>query len=117
RQELARQRGGSESSERAVEMGLDFLARHQNPDGSWSLHDFSQGQPGDPAATGLSMLAFLGAGYTHTDGKYRLVVGRGLGYLVGNQREDGDLFLPQDAKSNLNVWLYSHGIASIALCE
>ncbi|HXT59036.1 MAG TPA: hypothetical protein VN699_10380 [Pirellulales bacterium] len=128
RQELARQRGGSESSERAVEMGLDFLARHQNPDGSWSLHDFSQGQPGyqaagfgrmqsDTAATGLSMLAFLGAGYTHTDGKYRLVVGRGLGYLVGNQREDGDLFLPQDAKSNLNVWLYSHGIASIALCE
>ncbi|HUY89254.1 MAG TPA: hypothetical protein VMV10_11005 [Pirellulales bacterium] len=128
RRELARQRGGSESSERAVEMGLDFLARHQNPDGSWSLHDFSQGQPGyenagfgrmrsDTAATGLSMLAFLGAGYTHTDGKYRLVVGRGLGYLVGNQRADGDLFLPQDAQSNLNVWLYSHGIAAIALGE
>ena len=128
RRELARQRGGSESSERAVEMGLDFLARHQNPDGSWSLHDFSQGQPGyenagfgrmqsDTAATGLSMLAFLGAGYTHTDGKYRLVVGRGLSYLVGNQREEGDLFVPQDAKSNLNVWLYSHGIAAIALCE
>ncbi|HEU5430100.1 MAG TPA: hypothetical protein VFU81_00470, partial [Thermomicrobiales bacterium] len=128
RRELARQRGGSESSERAVEMGLDFLARHQNPDGSWSIHDFSQGQGGyenagfgrmqsDTAATGLSMLAFLGAGYTHTDGKYRLVVGRGLGFLVGNQREDGDLFLPQDPKSNVNVWLYSHGIAAIALCE
>lgn len=128
RRELARQRGGSESSERAVEMGLDFLARHQNPDGSWSIHDFSQGQGGyenagfgrmqsDTAATGLSMLAFLGAGYTHTDGKYRLVVGRGLGFLVGNQREDGDLFLPQDPKSNQNVWLYSHGIAAIALCE
>lgn len=128
RRELAQQRGGNEGSERAVEMGLDFLARHQNPDGSWSLHDFSQGQPGyenagfgrmqsDTAATGLSMLAFLGAGYTHTDGKYRMVVGRGLGYLLGNQRADGDLFVPQDARSNLNVWLYSHGIASIALCE
>ena len=126
--QLAQQRGGSEASERAVEMGLDFLARHQNPDGSWSLHDFSQGRPGyenagvarmqsNTAATGLSMLAFLGAGYTHTDGKYRLVVGRGLGYLLGNQRADGDLFVPQDARSNLNVWLYSHGIASIALGE
>ncbi len=128
RRQLAEQRGGSEASERAVEMGLDFLARHQNPDGSWSLHDFSQGRPGyenagvarmqsNTAATGLSMLAFLGAGYTHTDGKYRLVVGRGLGYLLGNQRADGDLFVPQDARSNLNVWLYSHGIASIALGE
>jgi hypothetical protein len=128
REELARQRGGSEGSEQAVEMGLDFLARHQNVDGSWSLQKFSQARPGyenagdgqmvsDTAATGLAMLAFLGAGYTHTDGKYRLVVGRGLNYLLGNQRSDGDLFLPQEAKSNLNVWLYSHGIASIALCE
>ncbi|HVX11936.1 MAG TPA: prenyltransferase/squalene oxidase repeat-containing protein [Pirellulales bacterium] len=128
REELARERGGSEGSERAVEMGLDFLARHQNVDGSWSLQKFSQGRPGyensgdgqmvsDTAATGLGLLAFLGAGYTHTDGKYRLVVARGLNYLLGNQRADGDLFLPQDGKSNVNVWLYSHGIASIALCE
>jgi hypothetical protein len=128
REELVRQRGGSEGSEKAVEMGLDFLARHQNVDGSWSLQNFSQGRPGyenagdgqmvsDTAATGLSMLAFLGAGYTHTDGKYRLAVARGLNYLLGNQQPDGDLFLPQEAKSNLNVWLYSHGIAAIALCE
>jgi len=128
RRELANQRGGSEASERAVEAGLDFLARHQNPDGSWSLHDFWQGRPGyenagagqmhsDTAATGLSLLAFLGAGYTHTDGKYRPVIARGLAYLVGNQVSDGDLFVPQDEKSNINVWLYSHGIASIALCE
>jgi hypothetical protein len=128
REELARQRGGSEGSERAVEMGLDFLARHQNVNGSWSLQRFSQGGAGyenagdgqmvsDTAGTGLAMLAFLGAGYTHTDGKYRLLVGRGLNYLLGNQRANGDLFLPQETKSNLNVWLYSHGIASIALCE
>lgn len=126
RQELARQRGGNAGSERAVEMGLDFLARHQRVDGSWSLQTFTQpGQENaaggamvsDTAATGLAMLAFLGAGYTHTDGKYRLVVARGLNYTLGNQRGDGDLFLPQEARSNLNVWLYSHGIAAIALSE
>jgi hypothetical protein len=127
RQELARQRGGSEGSEKAVEMGLDFLARHQNLDGSWSLHRFGGG-PGyenagygqmqsDTAATGLALLAFLGAGYTHTDGKYRLHVARALDFLLANQQANGDLFLPMDPVSNRNVWLYSHGIAAIALCE
>lgn len=127
RQELARQRGGSEGSEKAVEMGLDFLARHQNPDGSWSLHRFGGGQgyenagygqmQSDTAATGLALLAFLGAGYTHTDGKYRLTVARALDFLLANQLPNGDLFLPMDPASNRNVWLYSHGIAAIALCE
>jgi hypothetical protein len=127
RGELARQRGGSEGSEKAVEMGLDFLARHQNLDGSWSLHRFGGG-PGyenagygqmqsDTAATGLALLAFLGAGYTHTDGKYRLNVARALDFLLANQQANGDLFVPMDPVSNRNVWLYSHGIASIALCE
>ncbi len=127
RQELARQRGGSEGSEKAVEMGLDFLARHQNPDGSWSLHRFGGGEgyenagygqmQSDTAATGLALLAFLGAGYTHTDGKYRLNVARALDFLLANQQSNGDLFLPMDPASNRNVWLYSHGIAAIALCE
>lgn len=128
RSDVARQRGGSASTERAVELGLEFLARHQNADGRWTLQDFSQGRRGyenmsqgrmvsDTAATGLAMLAFLGAGYTHADVEYGGEVSRGLGFLVGNQKPDGDLFLPQEAQSNLNVWLYSHGIAAIALCE
>ncbi|MEX0713931.1 MAG: hypothetical protein WD278_16455 [Pirellulales bacterium] len=128
REQLARQRGGSAGSELAVERGLEFLARHQSPDGSWSLENFGQGKPGyqnagagemqsNTAATGLALLAFLGAGYTHTDGKYRDVVARGVNNLLANQRDDGDLFVPQDEQSNRNVWLYSHGIASIALCE
>lgn len=125
---IAESMGGKESSERAVEMGLDFLARHQSADGSWSLHSIEADDAGpsiarsrrlhsDSAATGLALLAFLGAGYTHTDGKYRQVVARGLDFLIANQKANGDLFLPEDEKSNLNVWLYSHGIASIALCE
>jgi hypothetical protein len=63
------------------------------------------------------LLAFFGAGYTHADGKHQAVVRQGIDYLVSHQLPNGDLFVPQDAKSNVNVWLYSHGIAAIALCE
>jgi hypothetical protein len=105
-------------------MGLDFLARHQNSDGRWSLHRFHEGKSyasdvgiaqmqADTAATGLSLLAFLGAGYTHRDGKYRDVVAGGLQHLIEHQKPDGDLF----SGGSKYVWLYSHGIAAIALCE
>lgn len=130
RKELAKKGGGSEGSERALEMGLDFLVRHQNPDGSWSLHNFGAGRPGyatagqgqmqsDTAGTGLALLAFLGAGYTHLHEQddshrhFRQAVERGVAYLVQNQKPDGDLFVG----GSKYCWLYSHGIASIALCE
>ena len=127
RQAMAEAGGGGQGTERAVELGLDFLARHQSADGSWSLHGFGVGRgyanPGhaqmhsNTAGTGLALLSFLGAGYTHTDGKYRSVVSRGLEYLLAHQKPDGDLYLPLDSQSSINVWLYSHGIASIALGE
>jgi hypothetical protein len=127
REAIAKSLGGGAGTERAVELGLAFLARHQSADGSWSLHNFDAGRnytnagagqmQSSTAGTGLALLSFLGAGYTHTDGKYHDVVRRGLGYLVDHQKPDGDLFVPTDERSNLNAWLYSHGIASIALCE
>jgi hypothetical protein len=124
REEAAQSQGGSQGSELAVEIGLDFLARIQSADGHWSIDAFSAGRAdmagadegtmqSNTAGTGLALLAFLGAGYTHKDGKHRLTVERGLNYLLAHQRENGDLFVP-GAKY---CWLYSHGIASIALCE
>jgi hypothetical protein len=105
-------------------MGLDYLARQQLADGRWSLQHVAAGtpQPGsagagqvqaDTAATGLALLCFLGAGYTHTDGKYRDQVAAGLEHLLAYQKPDGDLF----SGGLRYAWFYSHGIASIALCE
>ncbi|MGE3408350.1 MAG: prenyltransferase/squalene oxidase repeat-containing protein, partial [Pirellulales bacterium] len=124
----AQSRGGSAGTEEAVEMGLDFLARHQSPDGRWSLNGFAQGMTekeyqnsglgemnSDTAATGLALLSFFGAGYTHRDGKYRDVVNAGLAFLIEHQKADGDLFTGVGGSNY--CWLYSHGIASIALCE
>ncbi|NQT12602.1 MAG: hypothetical protein HQ582_07635, partial [Planctomycetes bacterium] len=128
RSELSRQHGATETSERAVEMGLDFLARQQFPDGHWSLHAFPQAgtllpadaAPGqmraDTAATGLALLAFLGAGYTHVDNKHRAVVALGLDWLVANQQPGGELFtLPTDADRAARS--YAHGMGAIALSE
>jgi len=67
----------------------------------------------DTAATGLALLSFLGAGYTHQDEKYRETVQRGIDWLVEQQKDDGDLFTGGTKVS----WFYSHGIAAIALCE
>jgi len=125
RSEMSKQHGATEASERAVEMGLDFLARNQFPDGHWRLDAFPQGglpdaAPGqmraDTAATGLALLAFLGAGYTHIDNKHRTVVARGLDWLMANQQPGGELFtLPTDTDRAARS--YAHGIGAIALSE
>lgn len=124
RQMVARERGGTAGTEQAVELGLDFLARHQFPDGHWSLERLPHGGPGyedvalgtmhsDTAATGLALLSFLGAGYTHQEDKHRMVVRRAIEWLATQQKPTGDLF----AGGSEYTWFYSHGIAAIALCE
>jgi hypothetical protein len=128
RSEAAGKFGGTEGTERAVEAGLDFLARHQFPDGHWSIDrfpdqqapEYRQAAPGqmhsDTAATGLALLAFLGAGYTHQDDKYRTVVRQGLDWLVENQQPGGQLFTDATDQTRY-ARSYAHGIAAIALCE
>ncbi|MEZ6117017.1 MAG: hypothetical protein R3C28_10655 [Pirellulaceae bacterium] len=117
----------SAKTEQAIEMGLVFLSRTQSPDGSWSLNVGGDGKPyspnetpiirSDTAATGLALLSFLGAGYHHQDDKYKDVVKKGLEFLLANQDDDGNLFIPQDENSAASAGLYSHGIAAIALSE
>lgn len=122
RREAIESLGGSEESEKAVERGLLWLVRHQADDGHWGIHELhcrdhqctGHGSfQSNSAATGLALLAFLGAGYTHQTGEHQAVVDRGLKWLVQHQKPDGDLF----ADESEFVWFYSHGMASIALCE
>ncbi len=68
-------------------------------------------------ATGLCILAFQGAGYTHRQHQYARTVDRALTWMVAHQGSDGDLYKREDETSNRNVWLYSHGVAALALCE
>ena len=125
RAKLVRREGGSVESERAVERGLDFIARHQREDGGWSLdtNEACTTPPGCPkrpamhsdvAATGLALLPMLGAGNTHTQkGRYQITVRRGLAWLLESQQSDGMLFTGGEG----NAMMYSHCIATIVLCE
>lgn len=111
--------GNPPEGEETIERGLVFLARHQRADGSWSLQGFPEGASlvSDTAATALALMAFQGAGYNHRELAYKDVVGSGLRYLMRHQKENGDLFTPLEDSSNRSVWLYSHAMAAIALCE
>ncbi len=96
----ARAGGGVAAVEKAVDAGLDWLARHQSPDGSWSCDKFDSqckdghcGGPGydqfTPGVTGLALLAFLGAGETPEHGTHKDVVARGIAFLRNVQGADG----------------------------
>jgi hypothetical protein len=125
RASLLHRKGGNMASEKAVRESLNWLARHQLPDGSWNFdHRFSacQGRCSDPgetttavrAATGLALLPFLGAGQIHTlPGPYREVVQRGALALVRLMQPTGQGGSFHEPGGNM----YSHGIASMALCE
>ena len=123
---LVRREGGSIASEKAVALGIEWLARHQRADGAWTLdcHDQCSDPPcpidtrmptfSDTAATGLGLLPMLGAGYIHTKpSRYSGNVQRGLEYLVLHQSPEGELYLG----GNRNFRFYSHAIAAMALCE
>lgn len=117
--------------------GLRWLARHQNADGSWSpatlrQHCSADAPCGDPrqswtrnydeGLTGLALLSFLGAGFSHESQQWLLdpithqrwrvgeVVKNGLRWLKNRQNDDGSF-------SRERAFLYNEALATMALTE
>lgn len=119
REEIIEDMGGTAETEEAVALALNWLARHQGPDGRWDGEHFddrcrqcggTQRVKCDVALTGLSVLCFVAADHTHVkNGPYRRTVDRALQWLLKHQSRDGGLMNGES--------LYSHGIAAIALAE
>ncbi|HEY5313831.1 MAG TPA: prenyltransferase/squalene oxidase repeat-containing protein, partial [Pirellulales bacterium] len=114
-------RGGDLETENAVNKGLEWLAKHQAPDGSWSLNLFAKtagckcSSPGtaasDTAATALGLLPFLGAGEIFAGSKYHSHAGKALAWLLEDQKDNGSF--RHDGSGNF----YAHALATLALCE
>ena len=140
RLQFAMQNGGDVNTEAAVERALAWLARAQGPDGGWNAAEHGAGRESPASAgraesenrqnaglkantamTGLSLLAFLGAGHTHTDGQYKENVAAGLRYLLSQQfSTSGDLSGREQVGREPTVRfarMYSHGMAALAIAE
>lgn len=112
--------GGTRQTEDAVGRGLGWLVKNQQSDGRWELHRGydnagRQNLRTDTGATSLALLCFLGAGYTHQEGKYKEVVKKGLNWLKKIQKADGNLH-DWDELGRQTAF-YAHGQGTIALCE
>ena len=117
-------RAAEPTTEAAIHLGLEFLARYQAADGSWTLTGFDRESTqhisqldSDTAATGMALLAFQGAGYNHREFKYARQIDHAIQWLIENQSDDGGLYVQSDNKSDNACRLYSHGIAALALTE
>jgi hypothetical protein len=112
---LVAEGGGSAASERAVAMGLAWLARQQKSDGGW---EYDEGKKEHrAAATGMALLPFLAAGETHkssknsAEHKYKETVARGLMFLMRMCQQSG----PNAGRISNNM--YEQAIATVPLCE
>jgi len=129
--------GGGGDTEDAVLAGLKWLARHQDADGSWKttrylgecrqVPKYAKGEdcrpnPGhddyDGGNTGLALLAFLGAGYSHLskdsyDGIcFGDVVRRGLQWMLAQQDAEGCV-----GGRKADKYMYNHALSALALSE
>jgi len=105
--------GGTKASEAAVTRGLIWLAKNQHPEGKWQLEGAftDKGASNDTAGTAFGLLPMLGAGKTHKpapDNPWDKPIEKALAFLIRRQnKKNGDL----------GGGMYSHGLATIALCE
>ena len=126
RKPLLKKFGGTKQSEDAVDRGLGYLARMQEPDGRWTRveddrpHADRQRNSHDMACTGFAVLAFL----AHNErpdkpGPYHDTVASAIDYLISQQDEDGDLRGPREFRGGGSdaANMYDQGIATYALAE
>jgi hypothetical protein len=124
RQAMLSSGGGTQDSERAVAGAINWLARHQNTDGSWSCKNYTKQctdtghtctgheVAGDypMAATAFGLLPFFAAGQTHeTKGPVQRTIRNGLMWMIKNQDQ-------KTGKLGTGT-MYEHGLGTIALSE
>lgn len=129
--------GPTEGTEKAVLEGLRWLIRHQNSDGSWSATNLKDRcDPAGPCyetkdefhalydegLTALSLLCFLGAGYSHESKQTIVDTVQGKRHKVGEVIKNGLQWLTkrQDTDGHFThdkAFMYNEALATMALAE
>ena len=106
-----KQMGGSDGTEKSINSALEWLTANQDPAGHWDSKKHGATMNYNNGAVGLGLLCFYGWGERHDQAcKYQDNVRRALDWLLTKQRKDGYL-------GEGPGMMYSHAIATIALCE
>lgn len=134
--ETLKKYGGNKETEFAVKLGLDFLARTQEENGSWNCVRYNPWHNKSPlpaftnedklidvSVTGLNLLCFLASGSTHQYGPYKEVIQKGMNYILSAQDSTGMINFPKghhftthDAE-NVLPHRYNHNISTLVLVE
>jgi hypothetical protein len=100
----------TEQTDRAIKGGLAWLARAQNPDGSFGNGTYR----GNIAVTSLAGLAFMASGSSPGRGPYGAQIDKALLYVMENTSPSG--FIAVSAASTHGP-MYSHGFGALFLAE
>jgi len=129
--------GSTEGTEQAVLEGWRWLLRHQNEDGSWGADtlldhcsvkaqcvasnlDFTPSY--NAGLTGIALLTFLGAGYTHESKQNIVDTAMGKRYFVGECMGRGIKWItnelgPNGSFDNFAGSMYNEAICTLAMAE
>jgi hypothetical protein len=101
--------------DRTVDHALEYLAAHQNGDGS-----FQVGATARPAVTGLCIMAFLSRGHRPGEGQYGTALEKAIDYILGFQDPETGAITPESSSESF-FWTraagYTHPICGTALAD
>ena len=112
RNRVLKRLGGSDETEKAIRLSLDWFTRNQEAEGHWDASKHQGGKGHDNASTGFAMLCYFGWGARHTEkGPYQKPMTKAVQWLIKRVGDDGNLTGGQ------SQGMYDQGIATMALAE
>lgn len=96
-----------EHMDRAIDNALQYLQRHQNAEGAWTV-----GATGNAAVTSLAVMAFLSAGHVPGEGRYGDTLKNGIEWVLKKQNPHNGIITSDPGQE-----MYQHGISTLMLAE